>query len=1203
MTTSTSTTLLKIAAVVIALGLLFGVLSTTAHAALTSAQVETILNLLKSFDVDQATVDNVRASLTGTAPPVTGVSGASNCGFTRSLTIGARGADVTCLQDYLTGTGHFTFSGGSTGYFGPITQSAVAAWQAANSVAPAVGYFGPISQAKYNSVVGTGTPPPGDGGDDDPVVVVPPGSGLSVSSTVQPAGQLAPDNATRIPFTKFVVTASSDGAVVMDSVNVKRVGQGANASFAALVLLDEDGVQIGNEKTLNSNSEAKLGKSVTIPAGTSKTFTVSGNMAADNSTRDGTFLTLHVTGVNSSATVSGGFPIVGATHTVNASLAIGTVTMARGAFDPGSTQTKAVGTADYTFSSIKVTGGSAENVLLKSVRWNQSGSAGQTDIENLRTEVDGVSYNLVVDGDNYTTVFPGDGLLIQKGFSKDVSIKGDIAGGSSRTIAFDIAKRSDVHIVGETFGYGIKPPQTNSCSGATGTACFGSGEDPWWDGGVVTIDTGAMVVSTWTQVASKNIAENSLNQPIAGFTVDVTGEPVTVGTIKITVNVNSTAANMADVTNLTLIDQNGSVISSGVDGSDTDASQQMSFADSHTFPVGITNITLKGKLGTDFANNDTISASTTPSGWTTVTGEVTGKTVTPSPASAVDGPTMTLKAGAMTVSVATVPLAQTMVAGAQGFEFARYSLDASASGEDVRVTSLPLAYGNGGGATANKTSGCYLHDPDIAFDVNNPSKSAVTSVVNPTAFASTTSFTFNKGGLIVPKNTAKTLSLRCNLGTGTTGIYMWGIDTGQDITSISGVTSGSTIAESLTEAAGQAMTASAGGTLAALLDNNSPGYRITSAGASGVELARIKYTATVEAIDLKQVALQLTDVATNTQYDLADRTVRLYDTSNNLVGSAQFPVAAGYSGDHATSTAVTGFRIPSGGSKVLVVKGDIAAIDGTNGPLTASGDLLKVDYDGNNNGLNGNYGTGVSSGSTRTPASADTASQGVRIMAAYPSLAHIALSTSEKVLVTGADKTLYKFSVAAVDGDVALYKFSFSVGSSTVSATSSTYGLYAYTDSAFSQVDTTFVGDGILNGGNAHNGLGDTTGTPTQVSTVEIFPDKTGESTATTTYIVPDGQTRYFQLRATLSSVETGSNSETISVSLLGDAAFATNVVTSAMAAANNIDSDTANDDFIWSPISTTTQNTINDFDFTNGYQVPGLPATNMTAESLTSVN
>ena len=80
------------------------------------------------------------------------VSGAAY-NFTRSLTIGAQGDDVRALQDYLTTTGHFSYSGGSTGRFGAVTQAAVAAWQKANGVSPALGYFGPKSIAKYLELI------------------------------------------------------------------------------------------------------------------------------------------------------------------------------------------------------------------------------------------------------------------------------------------------------------------------------------------------------------------------------------------------------------------------------------------------------------------------------------------------------------------------------------------------------------------------------------------------------------------------------------------------------------------------------------------------------------------------------------------------------------------------------------------------------------------------------------------------------------------------------------------------------------------------------------------------------------------------------------------------------------------------------------------------------------------------------------------
>ena len=94
------------------------------------------------------------ATLTAQLAALTGGGSGACFRFTRDLFAGLSGDDVEALQDYLTGTGHFSFSGGSTGYFGSVTGAAVAAWQTANGVAPAAGYFGPVSRAKYTSVCG-----------------------------------------------------------------------------------------------------------------------------------------------------------------------------------------------------------------------------------------------------------------------------------------------------------------------------------------------------------------------------------------------------------------------------------------------------------------------------------------------------------------------------------------------------------------------------------------------------------------------------------------------------------------------------------------------------------------------------------------------------------------------------------------------------------------------------------------------------------------------------------------------------------------------------------------------------------------------------------------------------------------------------------------------------------------------------------------
>ncbi|MDQ5928126.1 MAG: hypothetical protein QG633_564 [Patescibacteria group bacterium] len=85
--------------------------------------------------------------------------------FTRDLTVGSQGADVTALQNYLAAKGYFNVA--ATGYFGAITAQAAASWQSANGVMPAAGYFGAISRAKYNSMCSSTTPTTGDDDDDN----------------------------------------------------------------------------------------------------------------------------------------------------------------------------------------------------------------------------------------------------------------------------------------------------------------------------------------------------------------------------------------------------------------------------------------------------------------------------------------------------------------------------------------------------------------------------------------------------------------------------------------------------------------------------------------------------------------------------------------------------------------------------------------------------------------------------------------------------------------------------------------------------------------------------------------------------------------------------------------------------------------------------------------------------------------------------
>lgn len=126
---------------------LAGVLTAVAFAVTaSSASALTITPELIALLQGLGVSSDVIATLTVASGGSTGSSSAACGPFTRDLTMGSTGSDVTTLQNFLMGAGQ-SIPAGATGYFGSQTQSALSAWQAANGVSPAAGYFGPITRS------------------------------------------------------------------------------------------------------------------------------------------------------------------------------------------------------------------------------------------------------------------------------------------------------------------------------------------------------------------------------------------------------------------------------------------------------------------------------------------------------------------------------------------------------------------------------------------------------------------------------------------------------------------------------------------------------------------------------------------------------------------------------------------------------------------------------------------------------------------------------------------------------------------------------------------------------------------------------------------------------------------------------------------------------------------------------------------------
>jgi len=105
----------------------FAVSASTAGAA-TTAELQAQINaLMAQLSATSAT--------TVSTPAVT---------FTRDLSIGASGADVTALQNWLMSKG-YAIPAGATGYYGAQTAAAVKMYQSAKNL-PSTGYFGPLTR-------------------------------------------------------------------------------------------------------------------------------------------------------------------------------------------------------------------------------------------------------------------------------------------------------------------------------------------------------------------------------------------------------------------------------------------------------------------------------------------------------------------------------------------------------------------------------------------------------------------------------------------------------------------------------------------------------------------------------------------------------------------------------------------------------------------------------------------------------------------------------------------------------------------------------------------------------------------------------------------------------------------------------------------------------------------------------------------------
>lgn len=683
---------------------------------------------------------------------------ASTYNFTRNLTLGSTGADVKALQQFLNANGAVvaTSGAGSVGnesqYFGSLTQKALAAWQAANGVSPAVGYFGPISRAKIASITPSGNG--GDGGNTGGTpAVVPAGTDLLVSlASDSPSARTIGSGTAFNPAMKFVLSAGSKN-VTINSITVQKSGFVSNTNTNGVDLVDANGMRYGNVvSSINADNTILLtfGSSpIVVTAGTSQTFTLRFNLVSGSYTGTIAFNIPSVSSiVADTSAISGSFPIVGGTmNIVDGGSSLASTTLDVQAYSSSSLNADPASEVQITKFRIQETS-SNEAVKLYSLKLYNYGNAADTDYMDvqLQDQTGTVLATAQPSGQYVNFDLSSNPYLIDKGQTKDFTVWAKIIGGTTRTIQLVVYNNYDIDLRGVTTGVSVIPG-----AGSNDTSFpIGNG----WN--IQTIQSGTTTFSRSVDSPSSAVVPGSSDVTLAKFTAKPAGENMELRQVSFYVATSSTGIAL---TGTVYVKVNGAIVySTAASNISTTAASTVTLSSYPILTSGVDNtVEVTGSVSSNATSVDTYTV--TNFDLIQVKRIITGDLTDPS-VSAINGNQIAVKAANLAVTTLATPVSASVVAGTNDFNFAQIQLNAQAGGEDVRITSIVV--------TDNSTSSTDITNLRMYSDSSLTSQYLI-PVTGSTASMSaasngTVTFNFNPA-IVVAQATPTTLYFVGNIST------------------------------------------------------------------------------------------------------------------------------------------------------------------------------------------------------------------------------------------------------------------------------------------------------------------------------------------------------------------------------------------------------------------------------------------------------
>ncbi|MBU6370707.1 MAG: peptidoglycan-binding protein [Patescibacteria group bacterium] len=660
----------------VALAMTFSMVGMTVAqaAALTSAQVSAIVSLLQSFGADAGTIANVEASLTGT-PVVTTTTSApamtSSYTFTSDLTIGSKGAAVTALQNFLIAQGDLGASY-NTGYFGSLTQAALAKFQAAEKISPAAGYFGPKTRAIVNGMAGGVSVSTG-----------------STSGTVTSAGSVSVALAATSPVNSTVVSPSAtallaqyvfSGTGTVTKVVLQRTGVSSDSTLNNVYLYQ------GATRLTDAASVANGVISFSNPNGL---FMVNGSMTvsvrADIATGQGsgtvgvslTSLTL------SGATAAVNVNVAGSTQNIAGATNPASVLLGGGS-DSNNVANSSVnaGTMNYNVWSVPVSV-STRSVYLNALTLKFIGSANPSAFQNLALYVDGskVGTSAGINANSFVVFDLSASPYTLTTGSHTIEVHADIVGGANYSGQFVLQNQADIMLADSQL-QGVYVAAITNQSNST----FSQNS-----AGTISINAGSIVVQQDPSFNPTVITGGSTNVAIAQYTLADYGEAVKISQIQVQpVLTNATASTGAtsSLNNVGLY-VNGAQV--GTLQNWTGTTLTYNLGSSLTVQAGQTvTLTVKADtINSAFGSYTGGSVAVQLSGTTNNAQGMTSNSLSTIPSTTITSNAITLGTAAVTLSKNAAYSNQSILANTANQEIGSFVIQAGAN-ENVQLTSLAL---------------------------------------------------------------------------------------------------------------------------------------------------------------------------------------------------------------------------------------------------------------------------------------------------------------------------------------------------------------------------------------------------------------------------------------------------------------------------------------------------------------------------------